>query len=279
MGARRADLTLRHGAGAGLAAVNEQGLTASVARFGPSKHVSYAMFSGAVSPGPKRAMKAGRFTLQAAPPGERPDLTGLSCRWNDIPPIHGLIVSLLVMPVTHGDPAFRAVIEALLSELEGQSRRSLDRSPTTRRTSAGRRPALELETRTSAPPRREPARCGVVARALSDTAVVHGHADRHAGRRIRPGGLPARGRREFGLPQIRRQSAHDARLHAGARRSDRAAPGQSAARQHRALRHASPARRDHDLHRAVDHRKQPRPFHRRRRGGYALAVAKIARAA
>lgn len=101
-----------------VAAVHDQGLKASVARFGPSKHVSYAMFSGGGLAWAERAMKAGRFTLPAAAPGERPDLTGLSCRWNDIPATHGVIVSLLVMPVTHGDPAFRRVVETLLAELE-----------------------------------------------------------------------------------------------------------------------------------------------------------------
>ena len=111
------DLTLRT-ALVPVAAVNEQGLTASVARFGPSKNVSYAMFSGGGLAWAERAMKAGRFTLQAAAPGERPDLTGLSCRWNDIPATRGVIVSLLVMPVTHGDAAFRSTLEDLLHELE-----------------------------------------------------------------------------------------------------------------------------------------------------------------
>jgi hypothetical protein len=116
------DLTLRT-ALVPVAAVSQQGLTASVARFGPSKHVSYAMFSGGGLAWAERAMKAGRFTLQAAEPGERPDLTGLSCRWNDIPAVHGLIVSLLVTPVMQGDPAFRAVVEALLAELETRTSR------------------------------------------------------------------------------------------------------------------------------------------------------------
>ncbi len=104
-----------------VAAIEAEGLTASVARFGPSKHVSYAMFSGGGLAWAERAMKAGRFTLEAAAPGERPDLTGLSCRWNDIAATRGVIVSLLVVPVSHGDPAFRSVIEALLRELEAST--------------------------------------------------------------------------------------------------------------------------------------------------------------
>ena len=95
-------------------------------------------------------MKAGRFTLQAAEPGERPDLTGLSCRWNDIPATHGLIVSLLVAPVTNGDPAFRSVIEALLADLEGSAevgRPVPDKAPDV----SWPPPGAELETRISRP--------------------------------------------------------------------------------------------------------------------------------
>jgi hypothetical protein len=45
----------------------------------------------------------------------------LSCRWNDIPASHGLILSLVVAPVTNGDTAFRKLVEDLLAELEGSS--------------------------------------------------------------------------------------------------------------------------------------------------------------
>ncbi len=141
------DLTLRT-ALVPVAAVNEQGLKASVARFGPSKNVSYAMFSGGGLAWAERAMKAGRYALQAAAAGERPDLTGLSCRWNDIPATHGVIVSLLVMPVTHGDPAFRRVIESLLRELEESAevaRPVPDNGPTV----GWPPPGAELEARAS----------------------------------------------------------------------------------------------------------------------------------
>ena len=114
------DLTLRT-ALVPVSAVEAEGLTASVARFGPSKNVSYAMFSGGGLAWAERAMKAGRFTLPAAAARRaRPDLTGLSCRWNDIPATRGVIVSLLVVPVTHGDPAFRRLV-GLLPELEASA--------------------------------------------------------------------------------------------------------------------------------------------------------------
>ena len=104
-----------------VSAVKEQGLNVSVARFAPSKNVSYAMFSGGGLAWADRAMKQGHFAIPAAPSGTRPDLSGLSCRWNDIPASHGLILSLVVAPVTNGDPAFRKLVEELLAELESSS--------------------------------------------------------------------------------------------------------------------------------------------------------------
>src|ERR1700724_3076909 len=77
-----------------VSAVREQGLNVSVARFAPSKNVSYAMFSGGGLAWADGAMKRGRFAVPPAPPGTRPDLSGLSCRWNDIPASHGVILLL-----------------------------------------------------------------------------------------------------------------------------------------------------------------------------------------
>jgi hypothetical protein len=141
------DLTLR-AALVPVAAIEAEGLTASVARFGPSKNVSYAMFSGGGLAWAERAMKAGRFTLAAAVAGARPDLTGLSCRWNDIPATRGVIVSLLVAPVTHGDPAFRSTLVGLLHELEAST--EVARTVPSGGLTAGWPPAgAELEARAS----------------------------------------------------------------------------------------------------------------------------------
>ncbi len=101
-----------------VSAVKEQGLDVTVARFAPSGNVSYAMFSGGGLAWADRAMKQGRYAVAPAAPGTRPDLTGLSCRWNDIPASNGLILSMVVAPVTHGDPAFRTLVEDLLADLE-----------------------------------------------------------------------------------------------------------------------------------------------------------------
>ena len=60
------------------------------------------------SHGPTASMKAGSYAVAPARTRAlRPDLSGLSCRWNDIPASRGVILSLVVAPVRHGDPAFR----------------------------------------------------------------------------------------------------------------------------------------------------------------------------
>ena len=104
------------------------------------------------------------------------------------------------------------------------------------------------------------------ARRRGDAAGLCRHAPRPARGRIRSRGLPAGCRRQFGFPQVRRQPAHDARLHAGPRRRDRAASGAGMARQRRAVRPAPAVGRPDDLHRAVDRRTQSFPLRRRRRG-------------
>ena len=104
-----------------VAAAKEHGFNVRVARFAPSKNVSYAMFSGGGLAWAERAMRDGQYAVAPAAPGARPDLSGLSCRWNDIPAERGVILSLLVAPVTNGDPAFRKLIEGLLVELENSS--------------------------------------------------------------------------------------------------------------------------------------------------------------
>jgi hypothetical protein len=102
-----------------VSAVREQGLDVRVARFAPSNNVSYAMFTGGGLAWAERMLKSGRFAVAPAAPHVRPDLSGLSCRWNDIPAAHGVILSLVVAPVQQGDAAFRALVEGLLEELEG----------------------------------------------------------------------------------------------------------------------------------------------------------------
>jgi hypothetical protein len=111
------ELTLR-AALVPVAVVRESGFDVAVARYAPSRNVAYAMFSGGGLAWLDAAMKAGRFAVSAAAPGVHPDLSGLSCRWNDMPATRGVMLSLVVAPVRQGDPAFRRLVEGLLADLE-----------------------------------------------------------------------------------------------------------------------------------------------------------------
>jgi hypothetical protein len=102
-----------------VAAVRACGLDVRVARFGPSPNLSYAMFSGGGLSWAEAAMKRGEFAVPVAPPGTQPDLTGLSCRFEEIPAVRGLILSVLVLPAQGADPAaFRKLIEDIIALVE-----------------------------------------------------------------------------------------------------------------------------------------------------------------
>lgn len=99
--------------------IRAQGLDVRVARFGPSKNVSYAMFSGGGLGWAEAAMKRGEFAVTPAPVGTYPDLSGLSCRFEEIPSSRGLILSVLVTAATGADAsAFRRVIEDIIALVE-----------------------------------------------------------------------------------------------------------------------------------------------------------------
>jgi hypothetical protein len=100
-------------------AIRAQGFDVRVARFGPSANLSYAMFSGGGLGWAEAAMKRGEFAVQAAPQGTQPDLTGLSCRFEEMPATRGLILSVLVVPARDADPAaFRKLIEDVVGLVE-----------------------------------------------------------------------------------------------------------------------------------------------------------------
>jgi hypothetical protein len=102
-----------------VASVRAQGLDVRVARFAPSPNLSYAMFSGGGLGWAEAAMKRGEFSVSAAAPGTQPDLTGLSCRFEEIPSVRGLILSVLVVPASGADPnAFRKLIEDVIALVE-----------------------------------------------------------------------------------------------------------------------------------------------------------------
>ncbi len=70
-----------------------------IARVSASANVDYAMFTGGGRDWAERELKAGRLTLPQAPPGARPDLTGLTCRFRPIKASQGTILSVIVKPV------------------------------------------------------------------------------------------------------------------------------------------------------------------------------------
>src|SRR4030088_3782824 len=77
------------------------------------------MFSGGGLAWAETAMKRGEFAVPVAPSGTQPDLTGLSCRFEEIPSVRGLILSVLVVPARHGDAAaFGKLIEDVIALTE-----------------------------------------------------------------------------------------------------------------------------------------------------------------
>jgi hypothetical protein len=102
-----------------VAAVRAQGLDVRVARFGPSPNLSYAMFAGGGLGWAEAAMKRGEFAVPVAPSGTQPDLSGLSCRFEEIPSTRGLILSAVIVPAPASDPgAFRKLIEDIVTLVE-----------------------------------------------------------------------------------------------------------------------------------------------------------------
>jgi hypothetical protein len=102
-----------------ITAIRGQELDVRVARYGPSANLSYAMFSGGGLGWAEAAMKRGEFAISPAPDGTQPDLSGLSCRFEEIPSARGLILSVLVLPAPGADPqAFRRVIEQIIALAE-----------------------------------------------------------------------------------------------------------------------------------------------------------------
>jgi hypothetical protein len=87
-----------------------------VARFQVNPDISYAMFAGGGSSWAEARMKEGLFAVPPAPLGARPDLTGLSCRWNPIQSRHGDIVSIIAVPVgSENIAAFQALVSAIVA--------------------------------------------------------------------------------------------------------------------------------------------------------------------
>jgi Protein of unknown function (DUF3095) len=101
--------------------IRAQGHDVRIARFSVSPDVSYAMFAGGGLAYAERQMKSGTFAISPAPPGTLPDLSGLSCRFDEITPERGVILSLIVLPTPKADPeTFNTLINKVLALAEGQ---------------------------------------------------------------------------------------------------------------------------------------------------------------
>ena len=125
------DLTLRIGM-VQVEAIRSQGLDVRVARYAPSDNISIAMFSGGGIAWADAAMKHGEIALDPAPPGAHPDLSGLSCRYEEIPASRGLVLSLVVAPGPHAEgESFRTAVEEIA--------RIVDKTPDASRPVPGQR--------------------------------------------------------------------------------------------------------------------------------------------
>lgn len=103
--------------------IRSAGFDVRVARFQASEDVSYAMFSGGGNSWAEARMKEGRYSLPGAAIGARPDLTGLSCRWDPIEASHGKIVSVIaVLGRTQDVQAFRKLVVDIIDLVEGDQR-------------------------------------------------------------------------------------------------------------------------------------------------------------
>ncbi|MDO3431763.1 DUF3095 domain-containing protein [Rhizobium sp. CBN3] len=102
-----------------------EGLDVRVARYSASPHVTYAMFWGGGTSWAERQMKLGRYGVDRAAPGTRPDLTGLSCRWSPIEAENGEIVSIIAVP-GEGRPGeeFRDLVNDIVAITAEQNRGS-----------------------------------------------------------------------------------------------------------------------------------------------------------
>lgn len=99
------------------------GLDVRVARFSASAGVDYAMFSGGGLAWAEDRMKAGDFAVEPAPSADLPDLTGLSCRWSNLKPDNGIILSLVLLPAPGvAETAFANVTRQVLTLVEGLTR-------------------------------------------------------------------------------------------------------------------------------------------------------------
>lgn len=97
-----------------VSAVRAEGYDVLVQATRVSEAVNNYAFRGGGLSRAEALMKAGDYAIPPAPPGSRPDLTGLSCRWSPIKPDHGKIVSIILEPGEGGADRFPELAQKLL---------------------------------------------------------------------------------------------------------------------------------------------------------------------
>ncbi|MEL0437893.1 DUF3095 domain-containing protein [Phycobacter sp. K97] len=100
--------------------IRAEGLDVTVARYAVSEDADYAMFSGGGLSWAEQQMKSGAYVVAPAEEAGPPDLTGLSCRWDNTPARNGLILSLVALPAQGSDPQRFAALATRLLELTAQ---------------------------------------------------------------------------------------------------------------------------------------------------------------
>lgn len=103
-----------------VAAIRAAGQDVRVARYAASPQAIYAMFSGGGVSMAEAELKAGRISLDPAGAGQRPDLSGLSCRWRPMRSRQGNILSVLVLPAAGVSPGdFREIATGVVTMTSG----------------------------------------------------------------------------------------------------------------------------------------------------------------
>jgi hypothetical protein len=110
--------------------IRRAGHDISVARYSVAPALAYAMFAGGGMAWAEAEMKAGRYEVAPAPPGSKPNLDGLSCRFMPIAAERGEILSLLLKKRPSASPEdFARLVRQLIEILDTSSAHGGNPSP------------------------------------------------------------------------------------------------------------------------------------------------------
>ena len=206
------DLTLRVGM-VSVGEIRRNGHDVRVGRYAVSDNISIAMFSGGGVAWADAAMKRDEISVPRAPAGARPDLSGLSCRFEQFPTQYGQILSVLVLPADIPRmSAFRAVVKQIISMVEGSTECA---RPAAREAMQLKWPpqGCDLEALASRKAG-EPVGMSKIEGLCANLSLFPHNAVQPPGWPLCPKEIFVRGGRELGFPEVRRRAAHDRRLFA-----------------------------------------------------------------